>query len=185
MILFPNHERGTIILDELPNSLAIAVISDTCRVERLFITAFLSEFSLYICIIMLSYKLSGWSYRSGYTSLSIVRFFATGANVNGPYNYVQDSSENTTTYRILRKVGKGGIAIMVALPLIHSFKNIDQQQDDVTGLEEVYQRLPYLSYYKKMIRLDRHFVSALKTIQSFLRPAFGKITSGHIHASSI
>ena len=28
--------RGTIILAELPNSLAIAVTSDTCRVERLF-----------------------------------------------------------------------------------------------------------------------------------------------------
>ena len=36
MILFPNHERGTIILAELPNSLAIAVISDMWRVERLF-----------------------------------------------------------------------------------------------------------------------------------------------------
>jgi len=35
MILFPNHERGTMILAELPNSLAIAVISDTRRVERL------------------------------------------------------------------------------------------------------------------------------------------------------
>jgi hypothetical protein len=36
MILLPNHERGTIILVELPYSLAIAVISDTCRVERRF-----------------------------------------------------------------------------------------------------------------------------------------------------
>ena len=36
MILFPNHERGTMILAELPNSVAIAVISDTWRVERLF-----------------------------------------------------------------------------------------------------------------------------------------------------
>jgi hypothetical protein len=29
MILLPNHERGTMIFAELPNSLAIAVISDT------------------------------------------------------------------------------------------------------------------------------------------------------------
>jgi hypothetical protein len=36
MILLPNQERGTIILAELPNLLAIAVISDTWRVERLF-----------------------------------------------------------------------------------------------------------------------------------------------------
>jgi hypothetical protein len=28
MILLPNHERGTMILAELPYSLAIAVISD-------------------------------------------------------------------------------------------------------------------------------------------------------------
>jgi hypothetical protein len=36
MILLPNHERGTIILAELPYSLAIAVTSDTRRVELLF-----------------------------------------------------------------------------------------------------------------------------------------------------
>jgi hypothetical protein len=29
MILLPNHERGTIIFAELPNSVVIAVISDT------------------------------------------------------------------------------------------------------------------------------------------------------------
>src|SRR5215467_12472013 len=34
--LLPNQLRGTMILAELPNSLAIAVISDTWRVERLF-----------------------------------------------------------------------------------------------------------------------------------------------------
>jgi len=36
MSLLPNHERGTIILAELPNSPAIAVPSDTWRVELLF-----------------------------------------------------------------------------------------------------------------------------------------------------
>jgi hypothetical protein len=36
MTLFPNHERGTMILAELPNSVAIAVASDTWRVERRF-----------------------------------------------------------------------------------------------------------------------------------------------------
>jgi len=36
MTLLPNHERGTMIFAELPNSLAIVVISDTWRVERLF-----------------------------------------------------------------------------------------------------------------------------------------------------
>jgi len=60
MILFPNHERGTMILAELPNSVAIVVISDTWRVERLFNLGLLStEFSLYICIIIVSYILSG------------------------------------------------------------------------------------------------------------------------------
>ena len=34
--LLPSQLLGTIILAELPNSLSIAVISDTCRVERLF-----------------------------------------------------------------------------------------------------------------------------------------------------
>ncbi|MGC1931731.1 MAG: hypothetical protein WA667_22405 [Candidatus Nitrosopolaris sp.] len=33
--LLPSQLRGTIILAELPNSLAIAVTSDTWRVERL------------------------------------------------------------------------------------------------------------------------------------------------------
>src|SRR5262249_131355 len=36
IILLPSQLRGTIILAELPNSLAIALLSDTCRVERLF-----------------------------------------------------------------------------------------------------------------------------------------------------
>jgi len=36
MTLLPNHERGTMIFAELPNSLAIAVTSDTWRVELLF-----------------------------------------------------------------------------------------------------------------------------------------------------
>jgi hypothetical protein len=34
MTLLFNHERGTIILAELPNSVAIAVTSDIWRVER-------------------------------------------------------------------------------------------------------------------------------------------------------
>jgi hypothetical protein len=36
MILLRNHERGTMIFAELPNPLAIAVTSDTWRVELLF-----------------------------------------------------------------------------------------------------------------------------------------------------
>ena len=36
MTLLPNHERGTMIFVELPNSLAIAVTSDTWRIELLF-----------------------------------------------------------------------------------------------------------------------------------------------------
>ena len=47
MILLPSHDRGTMILAELPNSLDIAVISDTWRVEHLFISAHLS------CMILL------------------------------------------------------------------------------------------------------------------------------------
>jgi len=44
MILFPNQERGTMILAELPNSLAITVISTMCRVEHLFNFGLLSLF---------------------------------------------------------------------------------------------------------------------------------------------
>ena len=55
MTLLPNHEWGTMIFAEFPNSFAIAVISDTCRVERVFITALPStQFSLYIRIIIVS-----------------------------------------------------------------------------------------------------------------------------------
>ena len=62
--LLPSQLRGTIILAELPNSVSIVVISDMWRVELLFISALLSaQFSLYVCIIILSYVLSGWSYQ--------------------------------------------------------------------------------------------------------------------------
>jgi hypothetical protein len=48
MTLFPNHERGTIIFAELPNSVAIAVASDTWRVERLFNFGLLSLFIIHL-----------------------------------------------------------------------------------------------------------------------------------------
>jgi hypothetical protein len=50
--LLPSQVRGTMILAELPNSLAIAVISDTWRVERLF-----NNIPLPTCFIILLYNL--------------------------------------------------------------------------------------------------------------------------------
>jgi hypothetical protein len=61
--LFPNHERGTIILAELPNSPAIAVISDTWRVDRLFNFGFLTLFIIHL-YNNTSYILSGSLYQS-------------------------------------------------------------------------------------------------------------------------
>jgi hypothetical protein len=40
--------RGTILVAELPNSLAIADISDTCRVERLFNFGLLMIFIIHL-----------------------------------------------------------------------------------------------------------------------------------------
>ena len=48
MILFPNHERGTMILAELPYSFAIVVTSETWRVERLFSFGLLSNLILWL-----------------------------------------------------------------------------------------------------------------------------------------
>ena len=48
MILFPSHERGTMILAELPNSFAIAIISDTWRVECLFNFELLLHFIIHL-----------------------------------------------------------------------------------------------------------------------------------------
>ena len=49
--LLPSQLRGTMILAELPNSLAIAVISETWRVERLF-----DNVSLLTCVIIQMYN---------------------------------------------------------------------------------------------------------------------------------
>ena len=47
--LLPSQLLGTIILAELPYSLAIAVTSDMCRVERLFIQVSLATYTPSIC----------------------------------------------------------------------------------------------------------------------------------------
>jgi hypothetical protein len=49
MTILPNQDRGTMIFAELPNSLAIAVTSDTCRIERLFNFGLLTSF----CVIQM------------------------------------------------------------------------------------------------------------------------------------